>query len=124
MCKFYASFIKMLTRAYYEAFVTVVERKGAMATTTEMVPWQHSDDPTTHQDVGANEGVDVWNTQEIGNDPGYRVSHMTVAWKKGNVQRPLPDTMQTRASHTTCIRSRAASRGYTFEACVIGGVRV
>ena len=27
--------------------------RGAMATTTEMVPRQHSDDPTTHLDTGA-----------------------------------------------------------------------
>ena len=33
--------------------------RGATATTTEMVPRQHSDDPTTHQDVGANKSVDL-----------------------------------------------------------------
>ena len=35
--------------------VATTERKGATATTTEMVPRQHSDDPTTHRDVGAKE---------------------------------------------------------------------
>jgi len=34
--------MKMLTRAYYEAFVTMVERKGATATLTKMVPRQRS----------------------------------------------------------------------------------
>ena len=43
--------MKMLTWACYEAFVTVAERK-ATTTTTKMVPRQHSDDPTTHRDVG------------------------------------------------------------------------
>ena len=33
------------------------------------------------------------------------------------------DTVQTRASHTTCIRSRAASRGYTFEACILKWIK-
>ena len=42
MCKFYAIFMKKLIRALYEAFVTVVERKGCHDDETEMVPWQHS----------------------------------------------------------------------------------
>ena len=33
-------------------------KKGATATTMEMVPRQHSDDPTTRRDVGAKESVD------------------------------------------------------------------
>ena len=60
------NFIKMLTWAWYETFVTVVERKGChgndnrngvTTTTTEMVPRQHSDDPTTHWDTDAKEQV-------------------------------------------------------------------
>ena len=42
MCKFYAIFMKKLIRAFYEAFVTVVERKGCHGDETETVPWQHS----------------------------------------------------------------------------------
>ena len=42
-CSSYASFKKMLTRAYYEAFVTMVERKrGATTTITKTVPLQRS----------------------------------------------------------------------------------
>ena len=40
------------------------KERGATATTTEMMPRQHSDDPTTHRDVGAKESVDVRNMQE------------------------------------------------------------
>ena len=36
------------------------------------------------------------------------------------MQAANSNTVQTRASHTTCIRSRAASRGYTSEACIFG----
>ena len=53
MCKFYAIFMKMLIRSFYEAFVTVVERKGCHGDETEMMPRQHSDDPVAHGDTGA-----------------------------------------------------------------------
>ena len=38
---------------------------GATEMTTEMVPRQHSDDPTTRRDVGAKESVDVRNMIEM-----------------------------------------------------------
>ena len=43
-----------------------------------------------------------------------------------NEERPKTNRSwsKTRASHTTCIRSRASSRRYTFEACIFGAVRV
>ena len=31
----------------------MVERKGATATNSKMMPWQHSDDPVAHGDTGA-----------------------------------------------------------------------
>ena len=38
---------------------------GATATKTEMMPWQHSGDPTTRRDVGAKESVDVRNMKKM-----------------------------------------------------------
>ena len=45
--------------------VTMAEQKGCHGGDTEMVPRQHSDDPTTHHDVGANESVNVQNMQKM-----------------------------------------------------------
>ena len=72
--------------------------RGATATTTEMVPRQHSDDPTTHLDTGAKE--QVCGCAEHAKDGGVipvtgfpRVNGMETSDKS--------DTVQTRASHTT-----------------------
>ena len=45
--------------------VTMAERSGATATRTEMVSWQHFDDPTTRRDVGAKESVHVQKMQKM-----------------------------------------------------------
>ena len=42
----------------------MAERKGCHGGETEMVPWQHFDDPTTRRDVDAKESVDVRNMQK------------------------------------------------------------
>ena len=53
-------------------------------------------------------------------DPDYRVSHMSVAWKQGTRKRQLGHGSNMSISYNTCIRSRALSRGYNFEACILG----
>ena len=57
----YASFMhfimKMLTWACYEVLSPWRNERGATATTTKMVPRQHSDDLITHWDTGGKEQV-------------------------------------------------------------------
>ena len=79
----------------------------AAATTTEMVPRQHSDDPTTHQDVGAKESVDVQTCKRWWRDPSYQVP--TRRWH-GNEDKHASDNFGHGAnigciSYNTCIRS-------------------
>ena len=66
-----------------------------MATTMGMKPQQHFNDPTTHRDVGAKEGGCAKHARVTGSDPGYGVSHMSVAWLTAIVQ----GTIRTRSKH-------------------------
>ena len=43
----------------------MAEGKRCHGGETEMVPQQHSDDPTTHWDVSAKESVDLQNMQRV-----------------------------------------------------------
>ena len=93
----------------------MVERKGAIATITKTVPRQRSGSGNSIEMP-----VEKIGRERVEQDGGVlpttgfpRVSGMETSDKS--------DTVQTRASHTTCIRSRAASRGYTFEASFRGG---
>ena len=116
---------------WYEAFVAMAERNGCHGSEIEMVPrrrkwkWCHGNIPVpvTRWDTGAKE--QVCGCAEYARDGGVipvtgfpRVDGMTNKEERASLKS---DTMQTRASHTrTCIRSRTSSRGYTFEACIIG----
>ena len=59
----------------------------------------------------------------MGSDPGYRVSHMSVAWQKRGIASDNLITVQTRTSHSThAFGGRLGC--YTFEACIFGAKRV
>ena len=65
----------------------MAEGKRCHGGETEMVPRQHSDDPTTRRDVGAKESVDVSESCKMVGDPGYRVPTSQWHRKRGtNVQ--------------------------------------
>ena len=70
--------------------------------------------------------VDVRNMQEMGSDPGYRVSHMMVAWQTRNVQRQFDHGGKLEhLIQRTSIRSTAVILGsYTFEACISGRFKI
>ena len=107
--------------------VTMAERKGCHGGGTKMVPRQHSgpgnsiEIPMQERSVRMSVSCKRW-----WGDPGYRVSHMTVAWQKRGIASDNSITVQTRASHTTkhaFVHGRSSSRDYTFEACIRGGTR-
>ena len=57
--------------------------------------------------------------------PGFRVPTVQLHGKRGGTYTKQTGTMQTYGSScTTCIRSRASSRRYTFEACILGRIEV
>ena len=101
----YASFMQVLWKCWHDKIWGISHRggneRGATATTTEMVPRQHFDDPTTRQDVVAKESVDVQNMQKKVGWSRIPGSHMSVAWQKRGIASDSSITVQTRASHTT-----------------------
>ena len=76
------------------------KKKGATAVKRK---WCHGNIsvPIAHGDTGAKEvGVSV-----SCNDGGVLLDSGTTAWQSRNVQRPLSETVQTRASLTTHMHS-------------------
>ena len=89
--------------------------------------WCHGNIPMIRQfneiPVQKSKCADVRNMQEMGSDPRYRVSHMSVAWQKRGIASDNLVTVQTRTSHSThAFGGRLGC--YTFEACIFGAKRV
>ena len=74
----------------------MAEGKGCHGGETEMVPRQH---PGSGNSIGMlvqrNKCGCAKRARVTGSDPGYRVSHMSVAWLTANVQ----GTIRTRCKH-------------------------
>ena len=98
-------------------------RNGATATYPKMMPWQHIGSGSSQRyrckrrrDVSESCKMVGWSRL-----PG---SHGTVARQKRGIARTIRSRCKTRASHSThAIGPRRSSRGYTFEACIRGGMR-
>ena len=109
----YAIFWKCWHEHVMKHLVTMAEQKGCHGGETKMVPWQHIRKwchgnisvPVAHGDTGAKGGVRMCATCKMVGCSRIPGSHGTAAWQTRNVQRPLSDTVQTRASHTTCMHS-------------------
>ena len=118
MCKFYAFFMKMLTRALRSIWSPWRNKKGATATNPKMMPRHHSGDPTTHRDVHAKESVGERVMQDGGVIPISGFPQVSGTAKEGHRKERF-DHGANEASHSThAFGPRTASRGYTFEACV------
>ena len=105
----------------------MAEGKGCHGGETEMVPRQHPGSGNSIEMlVQRNKCGCATRARVTGSDPGYGVSHMSVAWLTANVQ----GTIRTRSKHRvhliqhTFIHGRSSSRDYTFQACVFGAVQV
>ena len=86
-----------------------------------MMPRQHIGYPVAHGDTGAKGSDGRVSCKDGGVLPITGFPHVGGKAKEGQRAPNNSDTEQTRAFHTTRnIRSRASSRGYTFEACVVG----
>ena len=107
------NFMKMLTWACYEAFghhggtKRVPRRRnknGATATYPKMMPRQHigSGSSWRYRCKRKCDGSESCKMVGCSRLPG---SHGIVAWKRGGTCNDNSDMVQTRASHTTCIRS-------------------
>ena len=89
--------------------------KGCLGGETEMVPRQHPGSGNSIEMlVQRNKCGCAKRARVTGSDPGYRVSHMLVAWLTANMQ----GTIQTRSKHRvhliqhiTCIRSTGGHLG-------------
>ena len=74
----------------------MAEGKGCHGGETEMVPRQHPGSGNSIEMlVQRNKCGCAKRARVTGSDPGYRVSHMSVAWLTANVQ----GTIQTRSKH-------------------------
>ena len=120
----YAIFMKSLTRALRSIWSPWRNKRGATATTTEMVPRQHSGDPTTHLRYRCKGEVCGCVQKMVGHSriSGVPcVGGMATEGRARNKRARYEHGVQL-VSHN--IRPRWLSRRYTFEACVIGAVRV
>ena len=108
---------------FYEAFVTVVEERGATATNPKMMPRQHIGFGSSWRYRCKRSGRERVMQGWLG-APGFRVP--TVRWHGNRVT--CKDLSRTRCKHELLIqqsiRSRASSRHYTFEACLFWADRV
>ena len=124
----YASFMKFYENVDMSMLWSIWSpwrnKTGATATITKMVPRQHSG-PGNSWRYRCKRKCDVSESCKMVGWSRIPGSHGTAAWQTRNVQRPLSDTVQTRASHTThAFGPRTSTRGYTFEACLFGADRV
>ena len=125
------NFMKMLTRACYEAFghhggtKRVPRRRnenGATTTYPKMMPRQHIGSGSTRRYRCKRRRADVRNMLEMVGCSRLPGSHGTAAWQTRNMQRPLSDTVQTRASHTTHKHSFTGGRlGFIPLKCAFRG---
>ena len=104
----YASFMKMLTRALYEAFVIVAETKG--------VPWQRQRKwchgnipvPVTRLRCRCKRECDgSMSCKDGGGDSGYRMSHVSVAWQPRVVHETNGHGANT--GFISCIRQHSST---------------
>ena len=113
------NFMKKIPWAWYEAFVIVAETEGVPR--QRIRKWCHDNIsvPVTRLRSRCERKCDgsvtcdrMWGALE------YRVPTCRWQGKRGA-------TLSNKgASRTTCIHLRASSRGYTFEACVVGADQV
>ena len=96
------------------------ERRGVTVTYPKMMPRQHIGSGSSWRYRCKRRRADVRNKLEIVGCSRLPGSHGLVAWKRVTIRTRCKRCI----SFNTCIRSRAASRRYTFEACVFGAVRV
>ena len=89
-----------------------------------MVPRQHIGSGSSRRYRCKRRRADVRNMLEMVGCSRLPGSHGTVARQKRGIARTIRSRSKRCISFNTCIRSRASSRGYTFEACVFGAVRV
>ena len=120
------NFMKTLTWAWYEAFGHHGGTKGVPRQLQRK--WCHGNipgDPTTHWDVSARENLDERIMWGWWGDPGYRVPHGSTAWQpRRNVQWQLGHGSNMSISYNMHSFLEGRLDGYTFAACVIGGVQV
>ena len=94
--------------------------------TTEMVPRQHSDDPVAHEDTDAKGSRCECVMQGWWGAPGNRVPTGRRHGKRGGACKRQ---IVTRCKHEHLMHrkhsfSEGHLGGYTFEACILGGVRI
>ena len=98
-----SNIMKTWTWACYEAFVTVVERKGCHGNDNEngaTATFRWSDNSLRYRCKRAS--VRMCETcKRWWGDPDYRVSHMSVAWKQGTRKRQLGHGASTSISYNT-----------------------
>ena len=117
-------FMEMLTRACYEAFVTVVKRKGATATNSKMMPRQHIDSGSSWRYRCKRSGRERV-MQGWWGAPEFRVPTGRWHGKRGTCKDNSITVQNSSISYNTqAFVHMRSSRGYTFEACIFGAVRV
>ncbi|EMS65974.1 hypothetical protein TRIUR3_28100 [Triticum urartu] len=106
----------------------MAEGKGFHDGETEMVPWQHPGSGNSIEMlVQRNKCGCAKHARVTGSDPGYRLSHMSVAWLTANVQ----GTIRTRCKHrrnldgsrTCVIEKLGASKSFGVPSCTCVSVR-
>ena len=112
-------FIKSWQEHYEAFFHRGGNEKGCHATITKTVPRQRS---------GSCNSIEIpmqrRNVRMHAKDGGALPdTGCPMSWRQGN-EWPIGHGANMSISNITSIRSRTSSRGYTFEACVIGVVRV
>ena len=130
-CEWHVQVYAILWKSWHDKIWGISHRggneMGATATTTEMVPRQHSGPGNSIEvPVEKNTCDGSVSCEEWWGAPGYRVP---TCRRHGNEEEQLRFTgeynNQTCISYNTCICSTAVVLGgYTFEACVFGAVRV
>ena len=121
----YSNLMKMLIWACYGAFVAVVEERGATAMNPKMVSRQHIGSGSSWRYRRKRE---LCGCAEHAKDGGV-IPVTGFPHDGGKETRNVQGPIRTWCKHEhliqhTRIRSRASSRGYTFEACVFGADRV
>ena len=120
MSKFYAIFMKMLARALWSICHRGGKERGATATITKTVPRQRSGSGNQFEIP-----MERWNVRMRAKDGGaLPYFGYPMGWRQGN-EWQIGHGANTSISYIThaFVHGRS-SRGYTFEACVIGAVRV
>ena len=116
LCNFYENVDMSMIRSIWSPWRN---EKGWHGSETEMVPRQHIGFGSSRRYRCKRSGRERV-MQGWWGDPGYRVSHMTVARKRVTAcDEQVGHSANASNSYNTCISSRAVVLGgYTFEACV------